>query len=166
MILSVGTVKGRETRKNRNGDGEVLLLQVEVSDIDDVQTAELMTQDGDEASPEDGALVLLVDVGSAWLIAIAVDDQIKPDIDVGGRRIYSHEGGARKATIYWRTNGQLEINGIGDHAVRFAELEKAFNQLRDDFNNHTGHVVSVLKPAIPSTADISPAKVNTVELPS
>ena len=163
--MQVGTVRGREIKANRNGGDDVLLLQVEVSDADDMQTVELMTHAGDESSPEDGARVLLVQVGPAWVVAIAADDLIPPGIAAGERRVYSQEGGSRKASIYWCTDGQLELNGTGDYAVRFNALETAFNQLKAEFNAHAGHFAGDLQPT-PSTADISGAKVDTVELPS
>lgn len=161
----IGIVRGREIRPNRNGGDDVLLLQVEVSDPEDVQTIELMTHAGDESSPEDGAQVLLISIGPAWTIAIAVNDLIPPDLDPGERRIYSQVSGVRKAIIYCRTSGQLELNGTGDFAVRFSELETAFNQLKTDFDAHAGHFSGEVVPT-PSTADISGAKVSTVELPS
>ena len=161
----IGTVRGREIKPNRNGDHDVILLQVEISGPDDVQTVELMTHAGDESSPPDGAQVVLLGAGSAWLIAIAADDLITPGIAEGERRVYSQDAGARKATIYWRTDGQLELNGTGDHAVRFAALETAFNQLKADFNAHGGHFSGEIPP-VASTADISGAKVNTIEVPS
>lgn len=165
MNIRVGTVRGREIRKNRNGDDDVLLLQVEISEADDVQTVELMTHAGDESSPENGARVVLLQIGPAWVVALAADDLIAPGITPGERRVYSQDGGARKATIYWRTDGQLELNGTGDFAVRFNALEVAFNQLKSDFDAHGGHFGGEVAPP-PSTADISGAKVDTVELPS
>lgn len=176
MTIRVGTVRGREIRENRNGGADVLLLQVEVSDADDIQTVELMTQAGDESSPPDGAHVILVQLGPAWVVAVAADDLIPPGIAEGERRVYSQDGGTRKASIYWRASGQLEINGTGDFAVRFTALETAFNELQTQFNTlqaayaaHIGHFPGGSVPPVPGTpsvADISLAKVNTVELPS
>lgn len=165
MTIRIGKVRGREKKPNRNGAGDVILLQVEISGPDDVQTVELMTHAGDEASPPNGAQVILVQIGPAWVVALAADDLIPPDIDVGERRVYSQDAGARKATIYWRTDGQLELNGTGDNAVRFAALETAFNQLKSDFNSHGGHFSGEIPP-VASTADISGAKVDTIEVPS
>ena len=165
MTIRIGTVRGREIKPNRNGAGDVILLQVEISGPDDVQTVELMTHAGDEASPVDGAQVILVQIGPAWVVALAADDLIPPGINVGERRVYSQDGGARKATIYWRADGQLELNGTGDHAVRFAALETAFNQLKSDFNSHAGHFPGEIIPTT-STADISGAKIDTIEVPT
>lgn len=165
MSIRIGTVRGRETKPNRNGGHDVILLQVEISEADDVQTVELMTHAGDESSPPNGAQVILVEVGPAWVVALAADDLIPPTIDVGERRVYSQDAGDRKATIYWRTTGQLELNGTGDHAVRFAALETAFNQLKADYDAHGGHFSGEIPPA-PSTADISGAKIDTIEVPA
>lgn len=166
MAMQIGIVRGREIRKNRNGEGDVILLQVEISDADDIQTVELMTQAGDESSPVNGSFVLIMQLGPAWVVAVTANDLIPPEIAEGERRVYSQDGGSRKATIYWRTDGQLELNGTGDYAVRFNALETAFNELKAKFNTHTGHVVSAVVPTVPSVADISLAKVDTVELPS
>ena len=165
MTIRVGTVRGREIRENRNGGADVLLLQVEVSDADDIQTVELMTQAGDESSPVDGSRVLLVQLGPAWVVAVVADDLIPPGIAEGERRVYSQDSGTRKASIYWRTDGQLELNGTGDFAVRFTSLETAFNELQAAYNAHIGHAVTGLVPSVLSAADISLAKVDTVELP-
>jgi len=99
MTTRIGTVRGREKKPNRNGAGDVILLQVEISGPDDIQTVELITHAGDEASPPNGAQVILVQIGPAWVVALAADDLIPPDIDVGERRVYSQDAGTRKATV-------------------------------------------------------------------
>jgi len=165
MTIRIGKVTGREIRENRNGGRDVVLLQVQITDANDVQTVELVTQAGDESSPPDGSTVILVQLGGAWVVAVAADDLIPPDINVGERRVYSQAGGARAATIYWRADGQLELNGTGDFAVRFTALETAFNALLDAFNSHAGHFSPSNVVPTPAVADISLAKIETIEVP-
>lgn len=160
--MRVGVVTGREIKPNKNGNSNVVLLQVVVSDDDDVQTVELIGSD--EFNPVDGTKVLLVDITPSWVVAVAADDLIPPEIDVGERRIYSSDGVGRKATILWKNNGQLELNGKGDFAVRFSKLEEGFNQLVADFNNHSGHSIGSTPTA--STASIADAKIDSIEVPS
>lgn len=164
MTTRIGKVTGREIRPNKNGGHDVLMLQVQITDVDDVQSVELVTHAGDESSPPDGATVILVQLGPAWVVALAADDLIPPDIAVGERRVYSQANGDRKATVFWGADGQLELNGTGDFAVRFSALETAFNQLKSDFDGHTGHSTGGTPP--PSTADISGARIDTIEVPS
>lgn len=84
------------------------------------------------------------------------------------------------AYVYLKENGNMELLASGDFAVRYAALETAFNQLKDDqdaildllqtwtFVAQDGG--SALQTAAllmsPSTADITPAKVAEIEIPS
>lgn len=78
-----------------------------------------------------------------------------------------------------RSTGELIIYDGEDYAVKYNELETAFNQLKDDFDNfvtltynvHQHPTAAVGAPSNPSvtgsssTADVSPAKVEKVRLP-
>ena len=167
--VEVGVVTGSEIRKNRDGDVNKLLLQVRLSDIDDVQTVEFKSHAGDDTRPPNGSNVLVVSAGEAWKIAVASDDDVVPSMAVGEKKLYSTSGGSIQAFINLKSDGTIEINGNTDFAVRFTALETAFNQLKSDYNSHTHvSVTSVGTPTIPvpqSTADMSGAKVDGVKLP-
>jgi hypothetical protein len=185
-MVQTGKIVGRKIAVNRDGEKKVLLLSCEITDPDDVQTVEYFQQAGTDNEPPDGSTVLLVKVGSAWKIAIAVDDGIEPDPSLlpGEFEYYSSLLGVKKASIKGRKTGQLELNGIGDYAVKFNQLKTAFDQLKSDFDNHVskynGHThtttatVSTGLPGViapttdtstPTTADIDPAKAETIEVP-
>jgi len=88
---------------------------------------------------------------------------------VGETRLYSTDSdGGLKSTVHLLDDGTLELLGNDNYAVKYNELETAFNQLKSDFNAHT-HITSatvgaaltlgvIAPPTSPSTANISPAK--------
>jgi len=100
---------------------------------------------------------------------------------VGETRIYStDESGAEKIYIHLKNDGTMEIGGATDWMVRYSALETAFNDLKgtvndlvDTFNNHTHtYIPGTLSPipsaatlttATPSSADISPAKIDEIK---
>ena len=177
-MIRTGIVAGREFKKNRDGENDRLLLQVQVTDADDVHTVEYMSSSGEDSNPPDGAKVLIIDAGRAYKIAIAADDNIQPSMAAGEKKIYSVSDGGIAAFINFLKGGIIEINGNDDFAVRFNELETGFNQFRTDFNNFltsaynvhthptapTGPVSAPSLPGSASTADISAAKVEEVKL--
>lgn len=101
------------------------------------------------------------------------------DNDKGFIIVYNEDG------AYWVLDeGNMELMGNDDNAVRYSKLEQAFNSLKqtvDDhitnYNTHTHPVPGVTpgpgsvnttpstSPATPSTADISPAKIDEIKVP-
>lgn len=172
MSVRTGIVKGHEFKKNRDGTGDRLLLQVQMTDPLDVQTVELMAQAGVDVNPPEDSRIIILDMGPSYKIAVGADDGIVPTVEPGEKKIYSSAGGAIKAFIKWVKDGILHLNGDADNAVKFSPLETAFNQLQSDFDTHVHqYIPGVLSPiptaapTNPSTADIAPAKVDTVKLP-
>lgn len=176
--MRTGLVKGTEIKKNRDGQSDVLLLQVQMADSEDIQTVQLLTQAGEDTNPVNGSLVAILPMGEAWKIGVAVNDGITPTMARGEKKVYSSVGGTIKAFINWLVGGILELNGNADFAVRFTALETAFNQLKTELNTfmavynlHThptapvGPVSGPSAPGIAAAADISGAKVDTVKLP-
>ena len=179
-MIRIGIVTGRELKKNRDSGNDRLLLQVQITDADDIHTVEYMSPPGEDSNPPDGAKVLIVDIGRAYKVAIAVDDNVSPSMAEGEKKLYSISDGAIASFINFLSSGIVEINGNNDFAVRFNEMQAAFDEFRDDFNqlvtDYTGHkhggvqtgggVTAVSDtPGTESTADISAAKVEEVKLP-
>ena len=102
----------------------------------------------------------------------------------GEHRIYSTDpDGVVSTSIYLRGDGTMEIGGNADFMVRYNELETAFNQLKSDFdslvtayNAHThittavtggggppGVIAATTSTSSPSTADITPAKIQEIK---
>lgn len=164
MKIQTGIIRGRKTEKNRDGIRDVLLLQVELTATDDVQTVELMQGSGDQYNPPDGSKVLVVSNGAAYKIAIAVDDLVALSIEIGERAIRAILDGEVKSSVLCKIDGNLVLNEGADFAVQFTAMKTAFEQLVDDHNEHT-HTAFNTPPAASSDADMSGAKVDKVRLP-
>ena len=163
----IGTVTGFEIGKNRDASQDVLLLQVQISEPDDVQTVEYMSAAGDDSVPPIGSRVTILQAGSAWKIAIASQDSIVPSMDEGERKIYSSKDGAIKAFINWLSTGILELNGNNDFAVRFNALDAQITVLNSkyDAHFHPDPVSGVTgPPTVALGLDISGAKVDEVKI--
>ena len=178
--MRTGIVTGREFKKNRDGSNVRLLLRVQITDSDDVHTVEYMSPPGEDSSPPDGSKVLIIDIGSAYKIAIAADDNVEPSMLEGEKKLYSSSSGAIAAFINFLQGGIVEINGNSDFAVRFTALETAFNQLKTDFNSQVtifnahvhggvlaggGTTLISATPGTPSAADVSGAKIEEIKVP-
>ena len=177
-MIRTGKITGSEIKKNRDGAGNRRLLQVEISDPDDIQTVELMSSAGEDVNPPVGNRVLIVDVGAAYKIAIAADDGIEPSIDEGEKKLYSINGVSISAFINLLNTGILELNGNADFAVRFNAMKTAFDEMKTDLNNfitvYNGHSHATA-PAGPisgpsaagsaSAADMSDAKIDEIKVP-
>jgi hypothetical protein len=113
MQLSAGIVTGRRTTTNREGEVSVRLLLVQVTDDQDVQTAQLIGQTGEESNPPDGSMVALVEAGSGFQLAVSTGDAIAPVMSVGGKRIYSTNaaGAEVMAEVKLDPDGTVTIEG-------------------------------------------------------
>ena len=128
----IGVVKGFEVKKNRDGKKNVLMLQVQMSGPDDIQSVEYMSHAGDNHIPPVGSFVTVLDAGKSWKIAIASNDQQDFDSSLGeGERIlYSGD-----SYIKMLDNGNIEINGNADYAVAFSKLKTEFNKTNGAIND-------------------------------
>lgn len=97
----------------------------------------------------------------------------------GESRLFStDENGELKIFVHLKNDGTIEFGGDVGNLTRFQELETAFNKLKDDhnklvtaFNTHLHPTAAVgtpspptpvpnVIPAVPSTADMSGAKID------
>jgi hypothetical protein len=135
---------------------------------------------GIDANPivdDQGVLVLIDNTpGKSVHVGVYPDSQAEP----GEIRIYSRDsGGELKALIWLKADGTIELNGNADNAVRYSQLETAFNTFKTDFNTFITNVFNLHMhptagtgpPSVPTlvgvntAADIAPAKVDEVKLP-
>ena len=80
--------------------------------------------------------------------------------DVGEKRIYStNANGVVQFYIWLHADGTCEFNGKDNHLTQFEALQTAFNQLKSDFDLHV-HTANNTPIAVPSSADVSAAKLN------
>jgi hypothetical protein len=189
--LANGEVKDLEIEKNRDGEEKVVILQVELFDPDNVESVELYRSSGEDVRPPDSTKVAVINIGEAWKLAVACNDNVEPDdsLEKGEKKVYSSakESGKQvvKAFIEYKKDGKLRMNtqDENDFAVRFNEMQSAFDELKDDlnaqisniFNNHTHDVpqapsgTTTSTPPTPtgtdSAADMSNAKVEDIIFP-
>ncbi len=169
-MVALGTVTGQEIRKNRDGVANVRLLQVRLSNDSDIQTVQYMPTAGEDSPPQIGDLVAIVAFGPSFLVAVGIQDSVVPTMGAGEKKVYSNDGaGAILAFINFLAGGDLELNGNANTAVRFTDLETAFNALKSDYNTHVhagvtsgGASTAIATPQ--STADMSGAESPTVKL--
>jgi hypothetical protein len=184
----MGKIVGTEVAQNTEGDNDVRLVTIEITDPDDLQTVENFLAGGIDYNPANDVVALVDDAGDSYKIVAGFDDGITPSVDRGEIEIYSTEsdGSAKSARVKCVNDGTVELNGDVDNLVRFAKLQEAFDQLKSDyddlvtqFNKHihttTATVGASTTPGTitppanasgsPSTADIGPAKVEEVLTP-
>ena len=101
--------------------------------------------------------------------------------DVGELRLFSTDSdNAEKFYIYLKNDGNCEIGGDADNMVRYSKLQSAFDELKQDFNNHIQNwnaFSAAYAPGSPTTlgtpptaltsqgsnADITQAKINEIK---
>jgi hypothetical protein len=167
----VGIVTGRRIDKNRDGDKNVLILQVELIEGEDVRSIEIFSSS--DFNPANGTRVYICEVSDSYQVAVATSDGLAPESDPGEIEIYSTDNPvtAKQARIYLNKDGEIILNQGSDFAVRFSALETAFNQLKSDYDAHTHPYVdtpigaSTTSATTPSTADISGAKIEEILVP-
>ena len=183
--MELGIIKGRTIEKNRDGDKDRIILQVEII-ADDVRPVELISQAGEDTSPANGCRVLISEADESYSVAVAVTDDLAPEVEPGEKEFYSTDNPATQklARLKFNKDSELELNGNTDFAVRYSELKTGFDQLKTDFNNlitaYNAHIhittatVGVGLPGViavttsvgsSSTADIDNSKVEEVKLP-
>lgn len=108
MGLVWGRVVGSEIIENRDSDGPVRMLQVEITGPGDVQDVEMLRESGRDSNPINGSMALVIDDDPAFLMASAVDDVITPSVEQGEEEIYSHDETPKKlARIHLDEDGNI-----------------------------------------------------------
>jgi hypothetical protein len=147
----------------------------------DVQTAIIIAPYGTDSNPIAGVKAIYAPTGNKLATVMVGCINTSNLADVGEHRTYSTDSdGNVKFTIWLKKDGTAEIGGNDDNMVRYSELAKAFNQLKDDFNALVskynafatayvpGGPTSVGTPpnastASSSTADITGAKIDNIK---
>ena len=115
---------------------------------------------GDDSNPIAGMDAVYLELSSRKNKVIVGYINKQQLSDVGEKRIYSTDvNGTVQFYIWLHADGTCEFNGKVNHLTQFEALQTAFNQLKSDFNAHV-HSANNTPIAVPSTADISGAKLN------
>ena len=161
-MVKTGTITGREVTTNRDGTTQRLMLQVQMSNPDDIQTVEYVPLPGTDANPINGAKVFILEVGPGYLIAIGADDGVTPSAATGEKFLYSVDSdGVVQALLKLLKSGIIEVNGNTDFAIRFNALDTALQSMLTALNLD----IVAAGGAGSTTLDISGAKVDEVKLP-
>lgn len=163
--MKIGRVISSEIAKNRDGEKNVLLLQVEISDPDDIQTVEYLQAAGVDYRPRPNTTVLVIGLGSAWQVAIAADDGIEPSAAAGEYEIYaSTSGGAKGGKLKCYPGGTVEAGAgvdwvamAGKVLTELQAIKSHLDALKTAIDTHT-HTVAITGPAgtTPTTPPLAP----------
>lgn len=159
-------------------------IKVLVTGAHDIQTDYEAMPFGVDGVPPQGwkALHISTSIKSKSVIVGYINRGQLDSLVEGENRFYStNNDGDISTSIYMRGDGTMEIGGTDDYMVRYNELEISFNQLKEDhndlvsaFNSHMHPTAATGAPspptpipssipATPSTADISPAKIEEIK---
>ena len=165
-MVRTGIITGREITTNRDGTNQRVMLQVQMSNPDDIQTVEYVSLPGQDENPINGSRVYIIEVANSYKIGIAVDDGVDPWGDPGEKRVYSTDAaGAIQAFINLLKTGIIEINGNADFAVRFTALETQMQLMVTAINAAFATKLNGAGAAGGIVLDLSTAKVAEVKLP-
>jgi hypothetical protein len=101
----------------------------------DVREGVGVSASGVDSQPIEGQKVLYLKTSNASEpVVLAVVNEIA-EAKGGEIQIYSFDSkGKKKSYVFCKSNGNVELNGNGDNAVRYSKLELAFNELQAKFN--------------------------------
>lgn len=120
--MPIGKVKGSEVKSNRDSIDPTLMLQVEMSEEEDLRSVEQFTQPGVDCNPVENSLVIVVNsAGGAWPVAVAVRDGTIPEMDEGDYQIYSSKvvGGVvtKIAKITLESDGTITLENANNGKI-------------------------------------------------
>lgn len=162
--MAIGVVTGRRTGKNRDGDKNVLLLQVELIENEDVRTIEIFSS-GD-FNPANGTRVYICNVSDSYQVAVATSDGLTPEVEAGEVEIYSTDNPvtAKQARIYLNKDGEIILNHGTKSAVNYVDLNTQLQLLVTAINAALATKLDGSGAAGALTLDLSTAEVPEVLL--
>lgn len=161
------------------------ILKARVFGKNDIRTATEVMPYGVDSQPIDNAQAIYTCTTAQGVNMIIGYVNTKQQAAKGEFRTYSTDATGNVMAYTWlKNNGDLLLNGSDDNAVRYSELEKAFNKLKSDHNTLAqkwdafctayvpGSPTTTGSPATLSTstvgtssADITPAKIAKIKVP-
>jgi hypothetical protein len=161
-------IKLVKTISTELGNGGRRLIKILGMGRKDIQTPYQAAPFGFDSNPIRDMVAVQANTGEMGKTAIIGYINVEQLAEVGESRIFStDDAGVEKAYIWLKNDENIEIGGNADFMVRYSALETAFNQLKNDFNAHVhpGVVSGPSSTAVttPSTADISPAKIEDIK---
>jgi hypothetical protein len=133
--MQCGIIKGGSISKNKDGDKDRLLLQVEFMP-EDVRIVELINMSGEDTYPANGCRILVVNAGG-FLAGIAITDDLLPECEAGEKELYSTNNPAtsKLARIKLNKSSEIILNQGTDYGVMFSKLKEVADELKQDITN-------------------------------
>jgi hypothetical protein len=125
-VAGIGIIRGHSIAKNKDGDKNRILLQVEMLE-DDIRTVELMPGSGQDYNPAIGSRVFVADAEESSQIGIETTDNFEPETDPGEKEIYSTDNPVTKklARIKLKEDGLIaivnEVEGLITILINFID---------------------------------------------
>ena len=163
--MALGIITNRRIGKNRDGNQNRVILQVELM-ADDVQTVELFTQAGEDTNPANGCRVNVIPVSNSYKIGVGVSDGLTPECDPGEKEIYSTDDPvtAKLARIKLDKNGHIIFNQGTGSSVRYFDINAALQLLVTAINGALATKLDGAGAPGAITLDITAAEVPEVKL--
>ena len=160
----IGIVTGRRIGKNRDGDKNVLILQVELLSGEDTRSIEIFSSS--DFNPANGTRVYICDVSDSYQVAVATSDGITPESEPGEVEIYSTDNPvtAKQARIYLNKDGEIILNQGTKSAVNYVDLNTQLQLLVTAINSALSSKLDGGGSAGVLTLDITTAEIPEVKL--
>lgn len=170
----IATVISTTIDDSKSGDGKVVSCECEMSEKEDIKTVEVVAGHGRMVFPKAGSKLIGMRLQSGYIVAVACDDGIEPDIEEGEHKIYSiGPDGAVAASVLMKADGSIVLNDGTDYAILYSEMKKAFDDLANFVKNHIhtttatvgiGSVGTISKPKAWVPISMSSAKCEKVRI--
>lgn len=160
----IGIVTGRRIGKNRDGDKDVLILQVELITGEDTRSIEIFSSS--DFNPANGTRVYICNVSDSYQVAVATSDGITPESEPGEVEIYSTDNPvtAKQARIYLNKDGEIILNQGTKSAVNYVDLNTQLQLLVTAINSALASKLDGGGSAGVLTLDLTTAEVPEVKL--
>ena len=160
----IGIVTGRRIGKNRDGDKDVLILQVSLIENEDTRSIEIFSSS--DFNPANGTRVYICNVSDSYQVAVATSDGITPESEPGEVEIYSTDNPvtAKQARIYLNKDGEIILNQGTKSAVNYVDLNTQLQLLVTAINSALATKLDGGGSAGALTLDLTTAEVPEVKL--
>jgi len=130
----IGVITGRKISRNRDGDKNVLILQVELIEGEDTRSIEIFSSA--DFNPANGTRVYICDVSDSYQVAVATSDGLTPEVEPGEVEIYSTDNPVttKQARIYLNKDGEIILNRGTKSAVNYVDLNAKLQSLVSAIN--------------------------------
>lgn len=121
-FIQIGIVTGIEFTENREGEQTVVMLQLSITDDNDIQSVELYRPVGHEGIPPIDSAVLVLTIAEGFKIAVAINDGLDvTELAEGEILAYSQdEDGVHRTEILQKADGDIEIKSIDNDKLACA----------------------------------------------